>query len=158
MTLLLIRFNHVIFSMANIGEYSRVNITAEACSYSVRREPSLGFNSGSFFSVGSRCCAHASPRARNISLSLGTKVELLSSTVDFEDSRKGWILMFFGISRFIFSPPPHTLYKHIVAVKVTIDKQSPHAKWLVKSGGGVIFETGSACSLNGDIMVDPFTL
>ena len=42
--------------------------------------------------------------------------------------------MFFGISRFIFSPPPHTLYKHIVAVKATIDKQSPHGKSLFKSG------------------------
>ena len=42
--------------------------------------------------------------------------------------------MFFGISPFIFSPLPHTLYKHIVAVKATIDKQSPHGKLLFKSG------------------------
>ena len=32
--------------------------------------------------------------------------------------------MFFGFFLFI------TLYRHIVAVKVTIDKQSPHAKLL----------------------------
>ena len=58
-----------------------------------------------------------------------------SLRVDFEDSRKGWILIFFGISHFMFSPPPHTLSKHIVAVEATIDKQSPHGKVLFKSGG-----------------------
>ena len=31
---------------------------------------------------------------------------------------------------FINSSPPLTLYRHIVAVKATIDKQSPHAKLL----------------------------
>ena len=51
--------------------------------------------------------------------------------------------MFFDISLFKLFPPSHTFYKHIVAVKATIDKQSPHGKLLFKSGGGVIFETGS---------------
>ena len=37
---------------------------------------------------------------------------------------KGCILMFLGISLFFYSPPPHTLYKHIIAVEATIDKQS----------------------------------
>ena len=46
--------------------------------------------------------------------------------------------MFFGISSFICLPPPHTLYKDIVAVKATIDKQSPHTKLLLKSGGSLI--------------------
>ena len=31
---------------------------------------------------------------------------------------------------FINSSPPLTLYRHIVAVKATIDKQSPHTKLL----------------------------
>ena len=82
---------------------------------------------------GSRCYAHGSPRARITSLSLGM-LKWKYYRVDFEDSRKGWILMFLDISRFIFSPPPHTLYKHIVAVKAMIDKQSPHEKLLFKSG------------------------
>ena len=38
--------------------------------------------------------------------------------------------MFFGFFLFINSSPRLTLYRHIVAVKVTIDKQSPHAKLL----------------------------
>ena len=42
--------------------------------------------------------------------------------------------MFFDISLFKDLAPPHALYKRIVAVKMTIDKQSPHAK-LLKSGG-----------------------
>ena len=33
-------------------------------------------------------------------------------------------------------PPLHTLYKHIVAVKATINKQSPHAKLLLLKVGG----------------------
>ena len=43
--------------------------------------------------------------------------------------------MFFDISIFKHFPPPHTLYKHIVAVKAAwIDKQSPHGKLLFTSG------------------------
>ena len=38
--------------------------------------------------------------------------------------------MFFGFSLFINSSPRLTLHRHIVAVKATIDKQSPHAKLL----------------------------
>ena len=38
--------------------------------------------------------------------------------------------MFFGFFLFINSSPRLTLYRHIVAVKATIDKQSPHAKLL----------------------------
>ena len=40
--------------------------------------------------------------------------------------RKGWILMFFGFFLFINLSPRLTLYRQI-AVKATIDKQSPHA-------------------------------
>ena len=40
--------------------------------------------------------------------------------------------MFFGFFfLFINSSPPLTLYRHIVAVKATIDKQSPHATIVV---------------------------
>ena len=42
--------------------------------------------------------------------------------------------MFFDISLFKLFLPPHTLYKHIVAVKARIDKQSPHGKLLFKLG------------------------
>ena len=38
--------------------------------------------------------------------------------------------MFFGSFLFINSSPRLTLYRHIVAVEATIDKQSPHAKLL----------------------------
>ena len=38
--------------------------------------------------------------------------------------------MFLDISLFKLLSPPHTLYKHIVAVKAMIDKQSPHGKLL----------------------------
>ena len=127
--------------------------TLQTC-YSAREEARVEVSSPFLFFLGSRCYAHASPRARNISLSLGTKVEILwygpiapqifSLRVDFDDTRKCWILFFQGISRFVFSLPPHTLHKHIVAVKATIDKQSPHGKLLFKSGD-YIFETGSAC-------------
>ena len=46
-------------------------------------------------------------------------------------------------SFFIYSPPLHTLYKHIVAVKTTINKQSPHGNCCL-SRGRAIFETSSA--------------
>ena len=105
--------------------------------------------------LGSRCCAHASPRAKSISLSLGTTD--FSLRVALEDCRKGWILMFFGISRFIFSPLPHTLYKLIVTVKAMIDIKAEFTR-KVAVVGGFIFETGSACSLNGNITVDLLTL
>ena len=49
-------------------------------------------------------------------------------------SRTGLKLIFFDISVFKRLPPPRTFCKHIVAVKATIDKQSPHSKWLLKSG------------------------
>ena len=42
--------------------------------------------------------------------------------------------MAFDIFLFKLLPPPHTLYKHIVAVKAMINKQNPHAKLLLKSG------------------------
>ena len=59
--------------------------------------------------------------------------------VESEDIKKGWILMSFCISLFIYSPPLQILYKHTVAVKA-----SPHGKLLFKSGG-YNFKTGSAC-------------
>ena len=43
--------------------------------------------------------------------------------------------MFFGFSDLIRFPPLHTLYKHIVAVKATIDKQKSTRKIVVKVGG-----------------------
>ena len=49
-------------------------------------------------------------------------------------SRIGLKLIFFDISLFKRLPPPCTFYKYIVAVKATIDKQSPHSKLLLKSG------------------------
>ena len=58
-------------------------------------------------------------------------------------SRTGLKLIFFDISLFERLPPPSTFYKHIVAVKATIDEQSPHSKLLLKSG--FFFETGSTC-------------
>ena len=85
------------------------------------------------FLLWSKSGAHASPRARSISVSLGTRVEI-SITPPFSScestskiaGKVGYL--FFGIS-----PPPHTLYRHIVAVKATIDKQSPHGKLMFKS-------------------------
>ena len=41
--------------------------------------------------------------------------------------------MFVGMSRFMLCPR-YILYKHIATVKTTIDKQSPHAKLLLKVG------------------------
>ena len=49
--------------------------------------------------------------------------------------------MFLAFFLFIHSPPQHTLYRHIVAVKVTIAKQIPPAKLLLKSG--VLFSEGA---------------
>ena len=43
--------------------------------------------------------------------------------------------MFFGFFLFIHLPLRLTLYRHIVAVKATIDKQSLHAKIVVEVGG-----------------------
>ena len=53
-------------------------------------------------------------------------------------SRTGLKLTFFDISLFKRLPPPRTFYKHIVAVKATIDKQSPHSISVVKVGGFLI--------------------
>ena len=51
--------------------------------------------------------------------------------VGLEDiDQEGWILMFFGFFLLISSSSRLTLYRHIVAVKATIDMQSPHAKLL----------------------------
>ena len=50
--------------------------------------------------------------------------------------------MFFDMSLFKLLPPPHTLYKHIVAVKAMIDKQSPHANCCLSRGGGGCFRNG----------------
>ena len=78
-----------------------------------------------------------------LGLRLGTKVKILKAifiaplgfSLAFEWSwktliRKGCILMFFGFFLFINSSRRYTLYRHIVVVKATIDKQSPHAKLL----------------------------
>ena len=51
--------------------------------------------------------------------------------------------VFWHFSFYLFAPATDTLYKHTIAVKATIDKQSPHGKLLLKSG--FFFETGSAC-------------
>ena len=51
--------------------------------------------------------------------------------MELEDiDQEGWILMFFGFFKKINSSPRLTLYRHIAAVKATIDMQSPHAKLL----------------------------
>ena len=48
--------------------------------------------------------------------------------MEFEDiDQEGWILMFFGFFLLINSSSRLTLYRHIVAVRATIDMQSPHA-------------------------------
>ena len=75
-------------------------------------------------------CSVTKPK---LGLSLGTKVKICCTIdrVELEDiDQEGWILMFFGFFLLINSSPRLTLYGHIVAVKVTIDMQSPHAKLL----------------------------
>ena len=49
--------------------------------------------------------------------------------LDFQDRFE---IDVFWHSLYQLSPPPQTLYKHVVAVKATIDKQSPHRKLLFK--------------------------
>ena len=44
-------------------------------------------------------------------------------------------LISFDISLFKCLPLPRTFYKHIISVKATINKQSPHSKLLLKLGG-----------------------
>ena len=73
-------------------------------------------------------------------LSLGTKVKILlhhshwfslrSSGVGRYWSGKVGYWCFFGFFLFINSSPRLSLYRHIVAIKATIDKQSPNAKLL----------------------------
>ena len=53
--------------------------------------------------------------------------------------------MFFGFFLFINSSPRLALYRHIVAVKATIDKQSPHAKLLFLNISNEV-EISSFCS------------
>ena len=69
--------------------------------------------------------------------------------VELEDtkSERLYIDVFFGISLFIYSPPPHVHYTNTsLLCKATTDKQSPHGKLLFfKSREGDVFETGSAC-------------
>ena len=68
-----------------------------------------------------------------LGLSLGTKVKICCTTasLELEDiDQEGWILMLFGFFLLIYSSSGLTLYRHIVAVKATIDMQSPHAKLL----------------------------
>ena len=60
----------------------------------------------------------------------------------FGISRTGLQLIFFYISLFKRLPLSHTFYKHIVAVKAMIDKQSPHC---CQGRGGFYFETVPAC-------------
>ena len=88
------------------------------------------------FSVLQISCAVTKPK---LGLSLGTKVKICCTTpqflagvrVELEDiDQEGWILMFFGFFPLINSSARLTLYRHIVAVKATIDMQSPHAKLL----------------------------
>ena len=71
------------------------------------------------FSVLQISCAVTKPNFGS-----GVRVEL--KDIDQE----GWILMFFGFFLLINLSPQLTLYRHIVAVKATIDMQSPHAKLL----------------------------
>ena len=73
------------------------------------------------------------------------KCLLATSGVASYRERLYYILMFFGISVFIYSPR-YIRYTDIsfVAVEATIDKSSPQGKLLFKSER-FIFETGSAC-------------
>ena len=80
-------------------------------------------------------CSVTKPK---LGLSLGTKVKILLHHTVVIDSRcvrveledidqeRLDIDVFFGFFLFINSSPRLTLYRHIVAVKATIDKQSPH--------------------------------
>ena len=71
------------------------------------------------FSVLQISCAVTKPK-------LGSGVQVELEDIDQE----GWILMFFGFFLLINLSPRLTFYRHIVAVKATIDMQSPHAKLL----------------------------
>ena len=54
--------------------------------------------------------------------------------VDLEDSRKGWILLFFWhFSFYLFAPATYIIHTSLLS-KRRSDKQSPHAKLLFKSG------------------------
>ena len=54
---------------------------------------------------------------------------------DIDQERLDNIDVFWLFFLFIHLPLQLTLYRHIVAVKATIDRQSPHAKIVVKVGG-----------------------
>ena len=87
------------------------------------RHPSQGFASVFCFyfwcSEIPKLCSVTKPK---LGLSLGTKVKiLLHHSHRFSlHSSEGWILMFFGFFLFVNSSPRLALYRHIVAVKVTI--------------------------------------
>ena len=101
--------------------------------------PSLGFGSASYFSflvlldmqASIACVLGLVTCQRNIHIWETVRNWLEVAFAAF--SRTGLKLIFFDISVFKHLPPPHTFYKHIVAVKATIDKQSPHSKLLLKS-------------------------
>ena len=78
--------------------------------------------------------------------------------VDLEDSRKGWILLFFWhFSFYLFAPATYIIQTHRCCQ--SDDRISRvHTQNCCLSRVFFIFETGFACSLNGNIMVDPFTL
>ena len=107
--------------------------------YSARREPRVGFGSASFFRV-----------VLNMQASIACVLDLVTCQSNKHIWRDCFTIRFVaasGVGRYRnmlevdlfwhFScyalSPLHTLYKHIVAVKATIDKQSPHAKLLLKS-------------------------
>ena len=82
------------------------------------------------FSVLQISCAVTKPK---LGLSLGTKVKICCTTVSrwrLSGVGRYWSLMFFGFFLLINSSSRLTLYRRIVAVKATIDMQSPHAKLL----------------------------
>ena len=107
--------------------------------YPARREPRVGFGSASFFRV-----------VLNMQASIACVLDLVTCQSNKHILRDCFTIRFVaasGVGRYRnmlevdlfwhFScyalSPLHTLYKHIVAVKATIDKQSPHAKLLLKS-------------------------
>ena len=86
------------------------------------------------FACGIWCLADASsvsPSSEQTQWRSGAHIRFLAVS-EVGIFRTGLKLMLFDISLFILFPPSRTLYKHIVAVKATIDKQSPHGKLLFK--------------------------
>ena len=76
--------------------------------------------------------------------------------MELEDiDQESWILMFFGFFLLINSSSRLILYRHIVAVKATIDMQSPLAKLLCLNISNEVeisrFEAGRRYKVSAEI-------